>query len=358
MFNIISLASHFFYTHQEFVLAATIAIPIAVESFLLIKDLTTKKDETKKRFKKYWLDFKDNFTQRQNETKSIARRRIFENALITTIVLSILGFLAYLPFTVMPLSFAIPVAIIGICSFGYLLKFISKIKNKKLSHIFSKKINESEEDAKKRIKKNIMITVLAVAALIIAAICLKSIISQYHMYKTGGNWPALIANPHIINLEYFGMGLLHLIKTLHNKHKKKNFDAFFSLISAIACFAFPLLRYFTPHSNNRLHHDMIGFFLQLLPFRSLQFLGSMYSFDSMLYFISNKRGVASSIGFKSFDFSNIVMNNAKLIFSTILSCAACQMIRNLIFKKKKQKETDNSEKIETEKISPRIKIAS
>lgn len=257
--------------------------------------------------------------------------RISKTILKTCLVVGGVVSSLYCPFLLLPAFLAIPSATTTICLVGELLvngkKECNAIQAKVIQaaefikDAFTKRPEETEEEAKKRISQNIYYAIAgavllagAATSFVLGAQSLVHFILS-HLSEVGiWNLEKLLPcqTPAVVFCEYAFLGLLHAGKAYQKWQKGEKAEAVFHLLSSMLSFVFPscYLAAATENAPMRLHHSFIGLFMQLLPSKALQALGSFITFDSFLNVCISQRGFLDPYKqFHQYDFQNIIVDN-------------------------------------------------
>lgn len=346
---------------QKMILPACLGIPIAMEAISLGKYCSQNSGAIKEKIMSAKQLIVDSFTRQEGETAEQFKIRVIKNILIGLgcflLVSAAIGATVMAPFLVLPSFLAIPVAILGACAVGDLLvngrSYYQKGKQSLasakvfLKDAFQAREGESKESANKRIRKNICVaalgTIVALAALGGACYGLSYLIIYMVHAATSGTIAAWnlydILPMHsalAISLTYAAVGALHGGMAIKKWREGNKTGAAFHMACCLLSFLFPFTYWITatPSFPVRFHHSFLGLILQLTPFRSLQFYGSLVTFDAgmnALFFQQDGLG-------GQFDLQNIVVKNLSSFVTTLSALVGIQYVVDRILPKTKKEE--------------------
>lgn len=363
--------------YRSVILPVGLAIPAAFELASIASHISKNPGCVQQKYIEAKQFVVKSFTRQEGETSEVFQSRLIKNVLIglacTIGIGALIGFTVVLPFFALPIYFSIPLAITGICSIGELIvngpTHMKNLKAKCLKlkewamDAFKMRAGESKTEALRRIGKNVLITLTALAALGLACYGVSYLILYaLHVASSG-----VITQPWQIRyllpfqgvkgtfVGYGIIGALHggvAVKKWQAGNKK---EAFFHMVSAVLSIAFPTIYFFTQsHNEMRLHHSFLGLALQLIPLRPLQMYGSIVTFDAGMNTFF--RQVAGDGG--GYDLQSIVVNNLSTFVPIIAVLSGIDFIRNRLLPTKKQSEkVDIIEKEPLQKASPVITIS-
>lgn len=265
----------------------------------------------------------DAFTQRKDETSKQAFKRIAKNVVITLAFFTAVAGIGVAAGIFFPPMMAIPLTLtLGI----FLGKAI--LSKEQIIDAFTKRAEETNRQAAKRIGINIAITLLGLTLAIMLGVSLPTISQQMdEMIGTlskGKIWITATGPKAIVVGEYFSLGIAHLMIGLRKFQKGEKWEGFYHCINAFLGFAFPIYRLHND-PDLRIHHDFLGLLIQLAPLRSIKLIGAAFTIDSPLYFINE---------FRYYDFANIIVDHFKEILPPIVIASFLELQSKLVKKKK------------------------
>jgi len=347
----------FMWDWQSTIFPVALAIPAALEAVSLARYFQENHEAISDKCFEVKELAAQSFTPKGNEKPEEFRNRAIKNVLLVLGyglgVAAIATFTVVLPFLSFPIYLAIPIAVLGMCSVGEMVvngrsniesakeKF-SKLKEKAHDAFIPRK-EESREESVRRIGKNLLYTVVALAALGIAAYGVTSVVLYaLNMLSSGaiGPWNAYDLLPGTRTaLGVFGwygaVGVAHgaLACKKWNDGDKK--EAVFHMVSAVLSLAFPLIYHFEANPI-RMHHSFLGLALMLAPSQSVRSLGGIITFDAGLNTAFNQ--IRSSGG--GFDFMNIVLEHLTPIVATLSALSGIEFLRKRLLPRKKSMEKE------------------
>ncbi len=310
--------------YQKVIAPTAVAIPLAIEGVLLVKNFIQNPGYLKEKVVEAKHTFIDSFTRRNGEPTQDAVKRIVKNVFIALSCLALMGAAAYLSIHLLPAAMGISTAISAIILIGKLFVNASTYKNK-IIEAFTAKPGEDPAIAKMRIRKSILKTVAATIILgATIAIGAHILIPLLHKFSWSVSLP--FQTKAVVFCEYAALGLIHA-GIAYSKYKKGDkAGAAFHLAATVAAFTFP---FFYLNHEMRLHHSFYGLALMALPSRPSKILGSMITLDSAMYMLAPIRGGINARGrFSSFDFINIIVNNFALFFNGMTAATITENIND------------------------------
>ena len=362
MQSIQDFAKHFIWDARSFLLPLTLAIPAAMIAISLVGYLYKNISVIPKKICEAKDFLHAAFTQKKGESDPEFRKRVLKNIFIgascTTLFAGMAFACVFCPFLVLPSYLAIPSAIAGICFLGDALvngkSYCKNIQDKFQSakewakDAFHARKGEPEHEAKRRIAKNIALTVLGVtvAAGVIAGAAYGAYsLIHYALCQNIGPWNVYdilpFQNPVVVFLEYAAIGVAHGALALKNILQGNKAAAAFHLANFAMSFAFPIFYLLdsSPTAPMRLHHSIIGLSLSLLPFKTMKALGTTITLDSALYFFSALRGYEAGYKFIQYDFMNFFLDHMTTYIPALAAmCGAEYAIDRILPKAEKPKE--------------------
>jgi hypothetical protein len=325
--------------------ATTLAIPLAVEIIYLGFQEYKNPGCIKANFLKMKQNAINSITKQPNETNTTFRKRI---ALLALKILFIAGGTAA-AYMLAPPALAIAAAILSFQLLDAAWKGIRKapqwIKNTKhfVKDAFHQRPNESLDNFHQR-RAKAMRTIAACSfafAASTAAICTLGYVGVCLSTATGAwglSQSLPFQTPVVVFLEYAALGAGHAALGVHSWKKGDRASALFHMTSAITAIAFPVC-YIIQGTEVRLHHSFIGLALQLLPWRPIQCLGSIITFDSFLNCHAEANGlvrgeVISRNYVNQYDYMNAFINYISFAMVSISSLTLFSRISNSLTKKK------------------------
>ena len=276
--------------------------------------------------------------------------------LVSSLVLGISTCVS-LPFVVLPMSFAIPIAL-SIIFFSADLVINAKryseeipakwIKAKTfIKESFTPRPDETPHAATIRIARNIAIATVGAAAIITVAFALQHMIAGALAAKAAGSfsiWELQNFLPgqtvFMVFLEYGILGLAHGALAIKKFKEGKNIEALFHLVNCILGFYFPT--YYFLHSTlgspMRIHHSFLGLLISLAPFKTLKVYGALTTVDSFAYAFFLHRGhweYNRRLDFwrwSSSDFQNLVLDHPALYSGVFGTTTAAEFASSRRFK--------------------------
>lgn len=356
---ITNVAKTSFYNFRSAILPITLcAIPLAIEAGKFIHTCWKDPGAVKRNVLELKQKVCNAFQQQPNEDQEQFRKRFKKNILLTVLALTVLAAAAACPFFVLPAAFAIPAALAGIHAVGLAIKYIyknpdiiGKVKNY-LKDAFTRRPEESVEKFHARrndaIKRIVGYTLLFAAT--VTAICFASHIALL-MAKVESVWSLSsvlpMQTPLVVFLEYLTVGALHAVQAVRHWKKGNKSRAVFHMACTLLSIVFPLGYFFESAHGMRLHHSFIGLLLQLAPWRCVRVFGSVVTFDSSLYFISDKRGyLDGKKAFHSYDFMNTVVHKMPFVLGCLTGLALIEKITDYLRKPRKLRKTKKSQVVQ------------
>jgi len=137
-------------------------------------------------------------------------------------------------------------------------------------------------------------------------------------------WPRIAGTLNQILLIYMLVPIIHLLQaSVGFRHWREVADGVYHLCN----FMYGIVR-FARISNDgaidRLHHDILGLFLNLFPINAVRVIGTLYIIDSVIY---------ETIPVRGYDFSNVVVDHIGLIVGTIIVNSCFQILNIVILSK-------------------------
>lgn len=324
MTSISSIAKSGMWDFQNTVAPVAVAIPLAIEGALLVKNFIQNPGYLKEKIIEVKKTIVDSFTWREGEETQDAINRIAKNIFITFACLTLMCGALYLSLHLLPAAMGISTAISAIFLIGKLFINASSYKNK-LIEAFTAKPGEDPLEAKKRIRKTIIKTIVA-AVVIGATIAIGAHILLPILQKFSWSVSLPFQTKAIVFCEYAALGLIHAGLAYSKFRKGDKAGALFHSIAAIAAIVFP---FFYLQHEMRLHHSFYGLALMALPSRPAKILGSMVALDSATYMLEGVRGGFNAAGrFCSFDFINIVVNRFSMFFNGYTAAAIAENVND------------------------------
>jgi hypothetical protein len=298
-------------------------LPLVVEGTLLAKNIVQKPGYLKAKFIEAKNKIIDSFTRREGENTPDAVKRIAKNVFIVLACMALMAGAAYASIHLLPAALGITAAISAIFLIGKLFINASSYKQK-IIEAFTVKPGEDPEVAKKRIRMNIIKTVVIG---IITAIAIGT--GLYIIIPLLQNFTWQISLPFqtrgVVLAEYLSMAVLHVGLAIYKFLKGNKAEALFHLAAASAAIAFPIFYW---GNEMRLHHSFYGLALMALPSRTAKMMGSMIVFDSWLYTLAPLRGGMDAGGFVQYDFINVIGDNLGLFAGGIAGAAILENIND------------------------------
>jgi hypothetical protein len=334
-----SFAKNFVWDNQTCLIpAVAIAIPLAIEAINFAVELHRDPDCIHRKIEQVKTTIHDALHQRDQETRNEFHKRLAKNFVITVLALTAIGAAIVFPYIVLPSSYALPAALaavhavwLGLQQINKAPELITRVKNY-LHDAFHQRPDETLESFQARKKEAIFCivkyTLLFAAA--VTAVCFAGHIASLLSHATGA-WGLEKLLPTqtktVVFGEYLAVGALHIAEAVRHFRKGNHSRAVFHLCSAGLSVFFPMKYLLADGDAMRLHHSFIGLILQLAPWRSVRFFGSVITFDSSLYFITPKRGLFDPITGRQLvnaDFMNVVLDNFPLLLTGLTAMCLLQ----------------------------------
>ncbi len=338
MSSIGGIAKSIVWDNKELIGTAAVAIPVAVEGARLAKNIYKRPNFLKEKA----VEIKNwtirSFTPSMEETNNQAIRRISKNIFKLVACLALMTGVAYASLVFLPSAMAIPVALAAIVYIGKASLAAGAFFKK-----FKVQAGEDPTAARKRITKLIIKTVL-IAATTAAAIAIGAYIIS-PLFTTGFTWSLSIPfqTKAVVFLEYALIGAVHLGLAARSYQKGDKKKALFHLFAGAMGFIFPMFYW---NNQMRLHHSIFGLIFMALPFRPIQFIGSLITLDSSLYMFSAARGGYAAGTFHSYDFMNVVVDKFPLFCQGYSAALIGQAVNDEWERpSKKEKAVENLAKI-------------
>ncbi|MDR3624869.1 MAG: hypothetical protein P4L16_07010 [Chlamydiales bacterium] len=288
-------------TRDSIVQVTTLAIPLAIEGIRSAVKIYHNPACVKDNLLRAKLNFTEAFTKCSNEGQQEYKSRLIKN--ITRIAFGALLIAggASAAYFLVPSAFSIAAAVIAIQVLGKIWKGLDQIPQLLrnvvgyLKDAFHQRKDESIElfqERKFKAIKNI------VKCSLIFAACIATISGVGYIGHLLANakdvWQITqtlpFQTPLVVFLEYAALGIAHTALAVRAWKKGDRSTALFHAISAVAAVAFPI-NYIIEGKEIRLHHSFIGLALQLCPWRAVQCLGSVITFDSFLNSYLGAQGI-------------------------------------------------------------------
>jgi hypothetical protein len=338
MHSISNFAKSGFWDYKNIIVPAAVTIPLALEGAILAKKIYQRPGLVKENLLSFKNKVIQSFTIQKGEDRKAEIKRIAKNSLLLLSCLSLMGAAIACSVIFLPGSLAITAAISSVFLIGKIFANYKTYK-KQLIEAFQAKIGEDPEVTKKRIFKN----KLKALALVIAGIATIAIASYIiiPMLNTGFTFAVHLPfqTKGVVFAEYALVGALHGVLTYKAWKKGDKKQALFHLFAAALSFIFPL-----HYLNNdmRLHHSFYGLLMMALPSRPLRFLGSIITFDSLLYMIEPWRGYTTVVPLSSpknhqYDFINSIVDNYALFAGGYAGAGILQNINDSLKEEEKKK---------------------
>lgn len=333
-FMIESFSKNFFSTHRTSIMPITLSVIGGIELISLCSTIYQNPHCVKNSFYQLKNKIITPFKKQENEAVAQYYKRLLSLGLKATVSTIMITAAASLPFILLPSPFGIPLAILTIFSIGkYCFNWgrIESLYLKTKTHLidcFSKRIDESDQDFKRRFALNIG-KGIAIVALIAASVTLTTYIAGVflptacHMVVSGSGFSVYNAlpfqNPVTVFVEYLIIGLFHLKKSFQALQKGEKLNALLYFINFGLSIFFPI-KYLLGYEQMRLHHSFLGLMLQLIPYRPLQLFGSLLTFDSFLYTFSENRN--------GYDLINCIFANLTETIYSLFGIVMVEQINN------------------------------
>lgn len=313
-----------FWDYKNIIVPAAIAAPLAIEGAILAKNIYKNPSYPKEKL----IHLKDRivaaFTQQKGETDRQAVLRITKNIFLTLFCLALMAGAIYGSVILLPTSMAISVAISAVFAIGKLFANAEEYK-KQVIEAFTAKEGEAPEEARKRIRNNVIKTIvlgaLGITAVVLGAYYLAPLLSHFSWsvslpYQTKG----------VVFMEYASIGVLHSGLAYSKWQKGEKGAALFHLFCGGLSIFFPFMYW---NNDMRLHHSFYGLLAMAMPFRAMKIFGGLVTCDSALYFLEPLRGYANAVGnFVQYDFINSVVDNAPLLVGSYAGAMMLQSIND------------------------------
>lgn len=317
--------SRFVFEHKSVVSGVLCAIPIAIESFRVMKLVWDDPQLPKKFFRQIKSITVDSLVRHEGEDNRLHYRRVALNVLKIAFFAGLFSAAFFIPLVIFPPSLAIPAAIASIFSVGLVVDkreiLFNRVKKAKnwLQSAFVKQVDEPDDVARKRILKNVLITASIVA---VAAAIIGSAFFLHYASHTMRIWDIVdhipFQTPAVVTMEYFALACTHFYQGVKKLDEGSKGSAFYHFASGVMGVYFPFFYAMKTRPELRLHHSFIGLALQLLPFSSFRFMGSFITIDSFLYAFAEHRS-------HSYDIINLIIEH----FPTLLACYTFAMMMQI-----------------------------
>lgn len=294
---------------------AVVATPIVVESCIFCAHIIKNPGF----FQAKWIEVKQGFSDFHRKEGVSAGRAVWQRVYHIAALARILGAMGcavkwalYLPATIAKTCAIWVIYLIGKASLN------AKNYKHNIVHAFTVQTDELAKEAHKRIWLNASkaIALVALTAIMIAMGCylLPPLI-------TGGfSWdiPSLLPfqTPAVVFVEYASLGLLHGYQAYTKWKNGEKPPAVFHSIAAVLGLVFP--SYYLNHEM-RLHHSSYGLLMMSLPWRPLQYLGSLITYDSFLYLVKKTRET---------DLINLIVDNFSMFFKGFNAAVVINELNN------------------------------
>lgn len=316
---------NYIWNHRAPIGYTVLGAPLLLEGGSLALTAISNPSEVKKKLLRAHQFFLSCFTQQPNEEINAFYKRLTVNVLFTSLVLTTAGGVMAAALFTLPYSLSIGAVLATVISLGNLYLNAEKIPLflEKLRGCYTQRLGEEEEVARKRILKNILISILCGTIALGIGIglgCLglqiaSGAVSLWNPYSL-----LPMQTPLVVFLEYALLGVVHFAVAIHAFRKGENKKGFFHLLNGVLGFVFPsLMLAFSAPEEIRLHHSFIGLALALIPFRPVQMLASLISIDSLVNVFFFQYG---SWRWGEYDFMNVLVEEQPgAVASTLASCA-------------------------------------
>lgn len=347
-------------TRNVIIPVTTLAIPLAIEGIHLAVEVYRNPSCIKDNLLKVWSNLTRDFVKNPGEKDEEYKRRFIKNAVCVQLQALLIiggGSAAYF---LAPPSVSIAAALIAIQVVGKILEGLDQVPQLSrrvvdyLADAFHQKENETPESLYQRrfeaIKKITACTLVFTAS--VAVICGMGYVGSL-LANAKSVWQLSEAlpfqTPTVVFLEYATLGVAHAALSAHAWRKGNHSAALFHLMSAITAVAFPV-RYIMEGGEVRLHHSFIGLALQLAPWRPVQCLGSVITFDSFLNNYLGAQGidrgeivhdVLRGNIVHQYDYQNALVEN--LPFAVTALSSVCLLGRNLDYLTGRKNNIDGKE---------------
>lgn len=327
--QVVEFSQSFFWTYRDTILpATTLWIPLAIEGIGVIGAILQDPGCIGRKLSSMKQSVYDATHQRQEEKLSDYRKRLAINIAITAVAVAAIGLSVAAPFILMPGTFAIPAALAAIQTSTLALKYIFKLPGLAqrakdyLVDSFNQRQGESLELFHARRCSAVMRMALCAAlfAGAAAAACFLPYLANCFAGASVWNLYDVLPfqTPAVVFAEYLFLGGLHAIESIRAWKQGNKQASLFHLACALSSILFPAHDCIYGSQPMRLHHSFIGLALQLAPWRSVKFFGSVVSFDSMLYIFSPRRGYVNEWGsFNQYDYMNTVVDRLPFVLNSL-----------------------------------------
>ncbi|HSX25862.1 MAG TPA: hypothetical protein VLE89_02510, partial [Chlamydiales bacterium] len=229
------------------------------------------------------------------------------------------------PATLLAASIGPPIATATGCGALYLISRSSELKEK-VKTLFRRLPDETPENARSRIRKNIRNAILGTcvfSGLVGTAAYFLSDVFQSNTYSI----TLRSQTDAVVFAEYGVLALGHLAFAKGRYQNKQKIAAIYYFLNALISVGFPIA-YFKTYDHNgplRLHHSWIGQALQLLPGVNSKILGAALSLDSLNYiattpgyteFQMDSAGTICQV-YSPYGLDNIVVENFEAVMKSI-----------------------------------------
>jgi hypothetical protein len=317
--SIYSFAESGFWDYRNQIVSIAVGVPLAVEGIQMIKHIYQKPQIIKEKWHESRQILKHSFSIQSNEKRADVIKRIAKNVSMMLGCVSLMGGAVALSIYLLPASMSLSVAISSVLLIGKVFLHTREYK-KQIVESFTPYDGEDRRAARYRILKTAIKTgVVAAAALIAIAVGGYVIIPLFSQFSWHVDLP--FQTKPIVFLEYAMMGLLHLGVAIDQFRKGNRSRAIFHLTSAALSLFFPAT--YWNDRVMRLHHSFYGLLFMALPFRAARFLGSIVTFDSLLYKIAPYRG-SPECG--QYDFINSIVDHFSLFWNSYVASILAQFI--------------------------------
>jgi hypothetical protein len=307
-----------FWDYKNTIVPVAVATPLIVEGVAAAKNIYKRPSFVVEKMREVKKNLLDAFTPRKDELTADAVKRIAKNIFTALACIGLMAAAGYIALHFLPSAIAISTAITAIYLIGKLFLNAASYK-KQLIEAFTAKPNETPQETRKRVMKNVakaaLIAFTAIATIIIGGYVLSPLITK------GFSWGVSLPfqTKAVVFLEYAFLGLIHGCLAYSKYRKGDKSGALFHLIAAVMSIVFPSV--YMGDAVTRLHHSFYGLALMALPFRTTKFIGSMITFDSALYFSGIARGyqtidVDGKPVLHQYDFINSIVDNFPLFVNT------------------------------------------
>lgn len=346
------------WNYRSSILPIAVGAPLVYEGVQLGKKLYDDPSLLQKKGGECKQFFLRNFTQQSTEPAREFQIRLAKNLFIAFSALCLASGVLYLgvviPLTLLPLTMALPIALLTICLVGELFLHGKEHLQKghqlltALTHSFTdavtKRENETMEEARPRIYRTVALFVglsiggvaVACAVAFFGAHIFTLLIAAKHagLLTPWNAMQFLPAQTHlVVFLEYASLGLIHLGLAIKSYLNEDPGATLFHATNAALSLLFPAYYWITetPQNLMRLHHSFIGIGLSILPINSPQFLGSLITLDSATYLFSSQRGYWVGRVFHSWDFQNLLLEKGFLFSAFYSAASVVRFIRSRVF---------------------------